>query len=65
MNTAKLELAAQRCREAQAALDAALVDLRSEAAAVVREGGDVGEVARITGWKRRYVRGLAKGVKGG
>ncbi|MER7176867.1 hypothetical protein [Streptomyces mesophilus] len=56
MDTAKLELAAQRYREAQAALDAALVDLQAEAVAVLREGGDAAEVARITGWNRRHLR---------
>ncbi|SDL30374.1 hypothetical protein [Streptomyces indicus] len=58
MNTAKLELAAKRYREAQAALDAALDDLRTEAATVLRDGGDVAEVARITGWRKRQVRQL-------
>ncbi|MFD7609742.1 hypothetical protein [Streptomyces sp. NPDC059828] len=63
MDTAKLELAAQRYREAEAALDAARVDLRSEAVAAMRQDpqrGDQAVVSRITGWSREQIRLLMK-----
>jgi hypothetical protein len=63
MDTAKLELAAQRYREAEAALDTARTDLRSEAVAAMRQDpkrGDQAEVARITGWTREQIRLLMK-----
>lgn len=61
MDTAKLELAAQRYREAEEALDAARTDLQAEAVATLRqteERGAQAAVARITGWTREYVRKL-------
>lgn len=63
MDTAKLELAAQRYREAEAALDAARTDLQSEAVAFLREADERGAqatVVRITGWTREYLRRLVK-----
>ncbi|MEW2287451.1 hypothetical protein [Streptomyces sp. NPDC047841] len=61
MDTAKLELAAQRYLEAEAALDAARTDLQAEAVAYLRttdERGAQATVVRITGWTREYVRRL-------
>lgn len=66
MDTAKLELAAQRYREAEAALDAARADLRAEAVAAMRQDpkrGDQAEVARITGWTREQIRLLMKAAE--
>lgn len=66
MDTAKLELAAQRCRDAEEALEAAREDLRAEAVAALRrtdERGAQATVARITGWRRVYVRRLLKTAK--
>jgi hypothetical protein len=63
MDTAKLELAAQRYREAEAALDAARTDLQAEAVAFLRqtnERGSQATVVRITGWTREYLRRLLK-----
>lgn len=63
MDTAKLELAAQRYREAEAALDAARTDLQSEAVTFLRETDERGAqatVVRITGWTREYLRRLVK-----
>ncbi|MGW2113773.1 hypothetical protein [Streptomyces zhihengii] len=63
MDTAKLELAAQRYREAEAALDAARTDLQAEAVAVLantEERGAQATVGRITGWSREYLRRLLK-----
>jgi hypothetical protein len=63
MDTAKLELAAQRYREAEAALDAARADLQAEAVAFLRqtdERGAQATVVRITGWTREYLRRLVK-----
>lgn len=68
MDTAKLELAAQRYREAEAALDAARTDLRTEAVAAMRQDpkrGDQAEVARITGWTREQIRLLTKAAENG
>lgn len=59
MDTAKLELAAQRYRELHDALDGAREDLIQEAVAALRqddERGNQATVARITGWTREYVR---------
>ncbi|MEV7470243.1 hypothetical protein AB0O20_27620 [Streptomyces kronopolitis] len=59
MDTAKLELAAQRYRDAEAALDAARTDLQAEAVAALRqtdERGAQATVVRITGWTREHVR---------
>lgn len=68
MDTAKLELAAHRYREAEAALDAARTDLRAEAVAAMRQNpkrGDQVEVARITGWTREQIRLLMKADQDG
>ncbi|BBA97177.1 hypothetical protein RVR_2804 [Actinacidiphila reveromycinica] len=62
MDTAKLELAAQRYRDAEAALAAAREDLQAEAVAVLQEterGGQT-EVARLTGWPREQIRLLVR-----
>jgi hypothetical protein len=66
MDTAKLELAAHRYREAEAALDTARADLRAEAVAAMRQDpkrGDQAEVARITGWTREQIRLLMKAAE--
>ncbi|MFI0233145.1 hypothetical protein [Streptomyces sp. NPDC017086] len=63
MDTAKLELAAQRYREAETALDAARTDLQAEAVTFLRETDERGAqatVVRITGWTREYLRRLVK-----
>ncbi|KUF18452.1 hypothetical protein [Streptomyces silvensis] len=63
MDTAKLELAAHRYREAEAALDAARADLQGEAVTFLRstdERGAQAAVVRITGWSREYLRRLLK-----
>lgn len=63
MDTAKLELAAQRYREAEAALDAARTDLQAEALAFLQqteERGAQATVVRVTGWTREYVRRLVR-----
>ncbi|MFB4424793.1 hypothetical protein C5F59_027405 [Streptomyces sp. QL37] len=63
MDTARLELAAQRYREAEQAFDAAREDLQAEAVAVLQQNEERGAqatVARITGWTREYVRRIKK-----
>ncbi|MFE9849893.1 hypothetical protein ACFYPN_13910 [Streptomyces sp. NPDC005576] len=67
MDTAKLQLAAQRYREAEAALDAARADLRAEAVAALQQDpkrGDQSEVVRITGWTREQIRTIMKTAGG-
>ncbi|GGW11442.1 hypothetical protein [Streptomyces capoamus] len=67
MDTAKLELAAQRYQEAEAALDAARADLEVEAVAFLRETEEPdapAAVARITGWTPEDLRRLAEGGEG-
>ncbi|MFE4857409.1 hypothetical protein [Streptomyces sp. NPDC056670] len=66
MDTAKLELAAHRYREAAAALDAARADLQAETVAALRQDpkrGDQAEAARITGWTREVIRLLMKAAE--
>lgn len=66
MDTAKLEKAAQRYRDAVAALDDARTDLQAEAVAAMRQDpkrGDQAEVARITGWTREQIRLLMKAAE--
>ncbi|MEV1009557.1 hypothetical protein [Streptomyces sp. NPDC049881] len=61
MDSAKLELAVQRCREAEEGVVAAREDVRAEAVRLLREepGPDgEAEVARLTGWAPDVVRGL-------
>jgi hypothetical protein len=63
MDTAKLELAAQRYREAEAAFEAARTDLQAEAVAFLQqtdERGAQAAVVRATGWTREYLRRLVK-----
>lgn len=63
MDTAKLELAAQRYREAETALDAARTDLQAEAVAFLKqtdERGAQAAVVKVTGWTREYLRRLVK-----
>ena len=63
MDTAKLELAAKRYREAEAALDSARTDLQAEAVTFLRqtdERGAQAAVVKVTGWTREYVRRLMK-----
>lgn len=66
MDTAKLEVAAQRYREAHAALDAARADLQAEVVSVLSstdERGAQTQVARITGWTREQIRLLMKAAR--
>lgn len=66
MHTAKLELAAQRYREAADALDAARIDLHAEVVAAMRQDpkrGDQAEVARAVGWTREQVRLVMKAAE--
>lgn len=46
---AVLELAVKRLRDAEAALNAARLDVETEAVAAVRAGADVQEVAELSG----------------
>ncbi|MBH5334631.1 hypothetical protein IHE55_07370 [Streptomyces pactum] len=66
MDTAKLELAAQRYQEAVEAFEAARVDLQAEAVAVLRRDdlpdGALVDVARITGWSAEELRHLLETV---
>ncbi|WP_052847992.1 hypothetical protein [Streptomyces avicenniae] len=62
MDSAKLELAVQRCREAEDAVVAAREDVRAEAVRLMQEvpgGAAEAEVARLTGWDADVVRRLA------
>lgn len=66
MDTAKLELAAQRYRDAEKALDAARADLRAEVVSLLSgtdERGAQAQVARITGWTREQIRLLMKAAR--
>lgn len=66
MDTAKLELAAQRYREAETALDAARADLQAEAVVFLRqtdERGAQAAIARITGWTDEHLRRLMKSAE--
>ncbi|WP_031186834.1 hypothetical protein [Streptomyces sp. NRRL S-1896] len=68
MDTAKLELAAQRYREAEAALDAARADLRTEVVSLLNgteERGAQAQAARVTGWTREQIRLLMKAANDG
>ncbi|MET9499256.1 hypothetical protein [Streptomyces sp. NPDC006552] len=69
MDTAKLELAAQRYREAEEALEGARLDLQAEAVAALRQDGvrpdDQAEVARITGWDQSDLLRLVEGTPDG
>lgn len=59
MDTAKLEQAAQRYRDAHDALDAARADLQAEVVSVLSstdERGAQAQVVRITGWTREQIR---------
>ncbi|WP_406444520.1 hypothetical protein OHB14_36650 [Streptomyces sp. NBC_01613] len=63
MDTAKLELAAQRYREAEAALDSARAELQAEALAFLQqteERGAQATVVRVTGWTREHVRRMVR-----
>lgn len=68
MDIAKLELAAQRYRDAEEALEAARLDLQAEAvAALEREDvqpGDESEVGRVTGWSPGHLRRLMESAQG-
>lgn len=66
MDTAKLELAAQRYRDAEEALDAARAALRAEVVSLLSstdERGAQAQVARITGWTREQIRLLMKAAR--
>jgi hypothetical protein len=66
MDTAKLELAAQRYRDAEEALDAARADLRAEvisALSSTEERGAQAQAARVTGWTREQIRLLVKAAR--
>lgn len=61
MDTSRLEQAARRYRDAEAALDAARTDLQTEAVDFLRstdERGVQAAVVRITGWSREHLRRL-------
>ena len=61
MDTSRLEQAARRYRDAEAALDAARTDLQTEAVNFLRatdERGVQAAVVRITGWSREHLRRL-------
>jgi thioredoxin-like negative regulator of GroEL len=58
MDTAALDLAAQRYRDAEHALAAARTDLQTEAVQALRAGVRQVEVVRATGWTREYLRKL-------
>ncbi|MEU5839689.1 hypothetical protein ABZ820_39400 [Streptomyces diacarni] len=62
MDTAKLELAAKRYREAEEAFNAAGLDLQAEAVALLRDPDDPtgvhSTVADVTGWTPGYVQQL-------
>ncbi|MEU6123434.1 hypothetical protein [Streptomyces sp. NPDC047123] len=67
MDTAKLELAATRYQEAEAAFEAARADLRLEALACLQdtdERGAEAEVSRITGWTPEDLRRMAENHRG-
>ncbi|CAL9562433.1 hypothetical protein [Streptomyces sp. enrichment culture] len=58
MDTAKLELAAKRHREAEEIYNAAAADLKTEALALLRDTDDPDApaiVARITGWNAEEI----------
>jgi hypothetical protein len=58
MDTTALDTAAQRYRDAEAALEAARKDLQAEAVAALRAGAKQVDVVRTTGWSREYLRKL-------
>lgn len=61
MDTSRLEQAARRYRDAEAALDSARADLQAEAVDFLRstdERGVQAAVVRITGWSREHLRRL-------
>jgi hypothetical protein len=64
MDTANLEHAARRYRDAEAALDTARTSLQTEAIAFLQqhasERGAQTTAANITGWSREHLRGLRK-----
>jgi FtsZ-interacting cell division protein ZipA len=64
MDTANLEDAAHRYREAETALDRARTALQTEAVTFLQhhatERGAQAEAVRITGWSREHLRGLRK-----
>lgn len=64
MDTANLEGAARRYREAEAALDRARTTLQTEAVTFLQqhatERGAQAEAVRITGWSREHLRSLKK-----
>ncbi|MFJ9037291.1 hypothetical protein ACIRF8_11965 [Streptomyces sp. NPDC102406] len=68
MDTAKLELAAQRYREAEEALEGARLDLQTEALAILSQDdaqhGGQAAVARVTGWSREYLLRLLENAPG-
>jgi hypothetical protein len=66
MDTAKLELAAQRYRSAQGELDDARYELQLQVVSVLSstdERGAQAQVARITGWTREQIRLLMKAAR--
>ncbi|MFE9003047.1 hypothetical protein ACFYOY_13040 [Streptomyces sp. NPDC007875] len=66
MDTAGLELAAQRYRDAQQALEAARADLQAKVISELRstdERGAQAQAARITGWSREQIRLLMKAAE--
>ncbi|GHH73759.1 hypothetical protein GCM10018793_13060 [Streptomyces sulfonofaciens] len=66
MDTAKLELAVQRQRDAQVALEAAGADVRAEIAVLLESAGErevQAQVEQITGWTPRQLRQLMKAAR--
>lgn len=58
MNTAALDRAAQRYRDAEEALEDARADLQTEAVRALQAGVKQVEVVHRTGWTREYLRRL-------
>jgi len=58
MDTAALDRAAQRYRNAEEALEDARTELQTEAVRALQAGVKQVEVARRTGWTREYLRRL-------
>ncbi|GHJ38395.1 hypothetical protein [Streptomyces sp. TS71-3] len=66
MDTAKLELAVQRYRDAEKALDAAAADVRAEIVILLESGSErevQAQVGQVTGWPPRQIRLLVKAAR--
>jgi hypothetical protein len=58
VDTAKLELAAQRLSDAEEAMEAAAADVKAESAAVLAAGGSKDDVAEAAGRSPEELREL-------